>query len=267
MSSSNNSAVRFKEPPVTSVSLVVFFEPVEGLMTSHLSSIREKWRGKYPRVSERPPLPPRGMGENRLELLPLDEWAFPYTTFYDESRENAVAIQNDRFVQSWSFAPNEDSDSEAYPGFDSIRSDLEKGFSEFCSLVKAELSIDVIPTGSECAYHNHLGVRMPIEQAIAGFANKWLNVPEAAPTSRAIHGTATIHLQVPEYADECSVALHLHVDDDQEVTLSIRSTYSVEPDDEEEQGSLGGINIAHEQLINSFIEYTSQQMQERWGRI
>lgn len=36
----------------------MFFEPIQGLGVSHISILRERWKGAYPNTAELPPLRP-----------------------------------------------------------------------------------------------------------------------------------------------------------------------------------------------------------------
>jgi len=76
------SNVRFTQPPVREVSLTVLWDPLEGLLAADVGSLLSRLRDKYPRISERPAMPPwvdisrfpsiRVLADN--EVLPYSWW-------------------------------------------------------------------------------------------------------------------------------------------------------------------------------------------------
>lgn len=260
----SGSRPAFTEPPVVSVSLTVFFEPVERLQASHLSSLRERWKNDYPNLAELPPLRARNRGGNEAALVPLGSWPCPYIMFSGQDDRSSIAIQNDRFIRSWSFRANEHA-PEGYPGFEQIREDLVEHFDDFKKTLRDELNQEVVVTGSECDYLNVLETDMVFEQLLVGLTTKW-SAPVAQPTTSAItYAGVRLHLCDDDGLDGCSVTLRLDVDSDG-ATLGIESEFEVPQDAETSVDELGGLDRAHEKLIETFLEYTNDDMHKRWGR-
>lgn len=264
MTADSVSRADFLQPPVVSVSLTVFFEPVESLQASHLSSLRERWKDHYPNLAELPPLRPRNRGGNEASLVPIGSWPCPYVMFSSEDDESSIAIQSDRFIRSWSFRADR-APSSAYPGFKEIRKDLVQHFEEFQRTLRAELSQELLITGSECDYLNLLDSEMPPEQLMVGVTTKWSATVDAPVSSAVTYGGVRLHLCDADELDGCSVTLRLDVDSDGPM-LGIESAYELSDDGSDAAVELGGLDRAHEKLIYTFLEYTSDEMQNKWGR-
>lgn len=264
MTSRAAAKLRFTDPPVVSVSLTVFFEPLERLQASHLSSLREQWKDHYPNLAELPPLRPRNRGGNEAALVPIGSWPCPYIMFSSEDDQSSIAIQSDRFIRSWSFRATE-TPVVTYPGFDTIREDLVRHFNQFKETVRTELDQKVTVTGSECDYLNLLDNEMTPEQLMVGVTTKWNLVASAPISSATTYGGVRLHLCAADALEGCSVTLQLDVDSDGPM-LDIQSAFDISADDATADLDLGGLDLAHDKLIETFLEYTSVEMQSKWGR-
>lgn len=264
MNMGNNSGLEFTDPPVVSVALTVYFEPLENLQASHLSSLREQWKDHYPHLAELPPLRPRNRGGNEAALVPLGSWPCPYVMFSSQDEQSFIAIQSDRFIRSWSFSANEDTVT-VYPGFEQIREDLVQHFDEFKETVRAELDQEIVITGSECDYLNLLNDEMSFEQLMVGVTTKWSASIDTPVRSAVTYGGVRLHLCDSEELEGCSVTLRLDVDSDGPM-LGIESALGLSESDAATELELGGLDRAHEKLIETFLDYTSNQMHDKWGR-
>ncbi|MBW9207517.1 TIGR04255 family protein [Mumia sp. zg.B17] len=253
---------RFAHPPVRSVYLAVYFEPVEGLQVSHFSSLRERWRNDYPVTAELPPLRPRNRGGEEMAVVPVSPraWPFPYLMWSAEDDQQNLAIQNDRFILSWSFSPDS-----RYPGFDSLSTTMAERFAQFEAAVEAETSEALILAGAECQYVNRIE-GYSAQQMIVGIATRW-SAPDIEDVGESLNATYSglrLHTCTDEGMEGCSVNLSLDVDDDG-TFLAIESERDLLSD--ESNLRLAGLDVAHRQLIRKFVEFTSVEMHEAWGRM
>lgn len=255
--------LEFDRPPVVSVSLTVFFEPVNGLQASHLSSLRERWRDHYPNLAELPPLRPRNRGGDEATLVPIESWPCPYVMFSSDDDQSSIAIQGDRFIRSWSFNA-EDAGDDLYPGYEVMRSDLAQHFDEFTKTIESELEQTVVITGSECDYLNLLDNDIPTESLMVGVMTKWSTDVEDPVSSALTYGGVRLHLCESPELEGCAVTLRLDVDRDAP-TLGIDSAFELS-ENEGDVVDLGGLDRAHEKLIDAFLDYTSDGMQVKWGK-
>lgn len=252
------SIVEFERPPVQSVALTVYFEPIAGLQVSHFSSLREQWREKYPSTSELPPLRPRNRGGEETRLLPVGgSWPFPYLLFASENETSSIAIQGDRFERGWSFG---DGDQE-YPGFEELSLELRTRLDEVRGVIEAETGETIKPVGSACIYLNKLP-EMTLLDTMVGFSTRWQLAATDIESPKTTYAGVRLHLCNDDEMAGCAVTMSVDVDDDG-TFLSIDSSYELQDDETDE---LGGLDTAHDMLIQKFIEYTSPEMQKQWRR-
>lgn len=261
----NVSSVAFTDPPVISVSLTVYFEPVEALQATHLSSLREAWRDDFPNVAELPPLRSRNRGGEEASLVPIGAWPCPYVMFTTAGDESSIAIQSDRFICSWAF-PTGDAPS-TYPGFQDIRARLVSHFTEFSETVRREVDRELTLTGSECDYLNLLDNNLSVEELMVGITTKWSTRVSHAVSAAVSYGGVRLHLCNDDDLLGCTVNIKLDVDnDDDGPVLGISSFFDLPSEGEDADLPLGGLDRAHDRLIATFLEYTSDEMQQSWGR-
>lgn len=252
---------RFDHPPVRSVYLAVYFDSIDGLQVSHLSALREEWRSDYPVAAELPPLRPRNRDGDEMSVVPVTRsWPFPYLMWAAEDDGQALHIQDDRFVLSWTF-----SDDAKYPGFDVLSKQLEQRLAEFAATVLDETGENLVSTGAECKYSNRIDGYTP-EQMMVGIATRWSSgaTDVVAEPLNATYAGVRLHTCTDHEMRGCSVNLSLDADEDGTFLL-IESERDL--GENEQDFRLAGLDIAHEQLIRKFLEFTSPDMHRNWGRI
>lgn len=260
--STNGPSVRFGRPPVQYVALTVYFEAIEGLQVSHFSSLRESWRSEYPETAELPPLRPRNRGGEETAVVPIAQaWPFPYLMFSTADDVETIAIQSDRFTKTWTFSPG----ANEYPGFDALSHDMEARFGQFLEAVNKETGQTVQPFASECLYRNSID-GWSAEELMVGIATRWeVQVVKPPASLNAAYAGVRLHTRSDKDIPGCAVTLSLDVDEDGSV-LTLESDYM--PSDEIElHGRLGGIDVAHDNLIRKFVEFTNPEMHAKWGKL
>lgn len=150
MSSSPNALPTYKKPPVNEVVCGIRFETPNQLRLPHVGLLWDKFRSKYPKIKHAPPI---GSGKGEI---PLDkETGIPLQRvwFINESDDQLIQFQFDRFYFNWRRRQNE------YPryihiidNFKDVQNTIKKFFDEFelgkLSPVELELSyINHIPKG------------------------------------------------------------------------------------------------------------------------
>lgn len=256
------SSARFTEPPVRTVILTIFFRSVDALQVLHLSGLREQWRDRYPATAGLPPLRPH----RRAGVSDGDDeeaiWPFPYLIFSTADERDAIGIQNDRFVRSWAFE-----EGARYPGFDSLYEDLVARFREFRDVVRGEIDEEIVVTHSECYYTNEISSES-IADTLVGVASEWQGGAGGVTLPASHYSGLRLHID-DTGVENCTLELMLDIERDG-TTLNLSSRFAPPltkdgeidgvPDDD------GGIPFAHEAVIQSFLRFTSDEMQESWGR-
>ncbi len=149
----------FAAPPVVEVALGVQFEPLERLRSLDMLSLRDSYKGKFPKVQEHPPLPsviedfgpPRAFRlEARLEMTDLPP--VPRYWFLTETESELIQIQQDRFVHNWRKIGTGDD----YPRYERIAATFQDEFLQFHEFVDRGEFGPLVPSQCEVTYINHI---------------------------------------------------------------------------------------------------------------
>lgn len=261
MTQPQTGKVRFTKPPVRSVSLSLFFQSVPGLQVSFFSSLREAWKSDYPNSAELPPLRPRNRGGEEAVIVPVSSaWPFPYVMFTTAGDQESIAFQSDRFTRTWTFSPDGE-----YPGFEALAGELALRFEQFSDVVKSETGEDVKVTGSSCDYSNTMPTDLTGPELLVGVVSKWTTPAGTLPGLNAEYAGVRFHLCGDDELDGCSINVALDWDEDG-AYLGIESSFDVDDLESQDTPRLGGLDRAHDKLIATFVEFTSDAMHSEWGR-
>jgi uncharacterized protein (TIGR04255 family) len=258
--SPGQESLKFSTPPVRTVVLTVYFEALETLQPIHLSALREQWRSSYPSIGSLAPLrahPHAGSGSAAREDIP--SWPFPYMIFGTADESEAVAIQNDRLIRTWTF-----SEGASYPGYEKLSGDLKVRLDEFAVVVKEELDRELTLTSSDCRYANEI-TDISIADLLVGVASSWQGDAKGATLDNVHYAGLRLHIDNPDDA-----ASHVYVDVDTDdgdgATLEITSRYETVKTDADDDAALGGLDRAHDALLSAFRRFTSEPMKMGWGQ-
>ena len=147
----------YQKPPVVEVALGVQFETIEALHAAQLGSVWQAFRKRFPKSEEHPPLESafekfgtkpekeRGVRFEVLTALPT-----PRLWFLNESGNELVQVQQNRFIRNW----RKRTDSDEYPRYRHIRECFRKDFEIFRSLIDREQWGAIEPDQCEVTYVN-----------------------------------------------------------------------------------------------------------------
>jgi uncharacterized protein (TIGR04255 family) len=258
---------KFERPPVVEVSIGVQFRPLFGMRGLALAPLRERWRDQYPKVEEQPPLPPTIEGDSaampqllfNVAPLPTRYW------FLNESGTQLVQIQPDRLITNWRAG---DQPAE-YPRYRQMRTTFENRYSELAQFAGQE-NLGVLEiTQAEVSYVNaikvppdelgHIGLFL---KAWSGTGDTRLGEPEQA--------RMTLAFPVPG-AGQPPVRLYAEVNPAQgaggERVLFFTLTARGNPGGKSLDDSLKFMDEVRERLVWAFVELTTEEMHDAWGRI
>lgn len=247
--------VAFTSPPVREVELSVYFALIPELAASHLSGLREGWRDEYPRVAEEYPDRPWKPSEQTMDATMGLQGRFPcpLVTFSNDDGD-AVAVQSDRIVRRWSIGPG------GYPGFEKLREDLRSRLSDLTATFVTELDAAPQVVGASCRYINLIEGLDPARLAL-GLLTGWsADRPTIAGSFVGLH----VHQDDELELDGCNLSITVEGSSDGDSLL--RLTVDTDSDSETTE-ELGGLNRAHDVLVRKFLELTTKDQQDEWGRL
>lgn len=252
--------VKFSRPPVRTVVLTLFFEPLNSLLVSHLSPLRESLRDDYPIVDERPPLPPQV--SSRDSSATDDPFVIPYVSYSARNDSGHIAVQSDRIMRAWSFSDADRADD--YPGFDKLLEGLISALEKLQSTVAQETGDTIVITGAECSYRNELP-QSSSEQTLVGVTTRWALPYVDGNSASYTYAGLRLELQDPQ-DDGYRALIALDADEVGAPVLDISAKYEVlEPSADAKDDGLGKLTKAHDKVLSLFFDYTSEAMRANWG--
>ncbi|KRE42834.1 hypothetical protein ASG74_10725 [Knoellia sp. Soil729] len=171
----------------------------------------------------------------------------------------SIFFQDDRFGVLWNFDPDLDAAS-VYPGFERLCEELLARFGRFCDEVSSAGGSRLVVKVAECVYTNEIP-EVAIDTYAFGILTGWNQDYIANPSLR--EGTM--------------FSRHYHSEGDKDRPVWVSAT--AEGEDigitlqlvtrSEAEGELSpesGIKVAHDDLIRTFVEWTSEGMRQNWGQ-
>jgi uncharacterized protein (TIGR04255 family) len=148
----------FLRPPVTEVVLSIQFAALPTLQTAHVGLLWQKWRDKYPVVSEQPPLGAvfetfggaSAFSQPAFQFQALLVPSMPRFWFAAADDVDLVQVQQDRIVHNW----RKRTPVQEYPRYEAIRSRFVEDMTIFRDFLSSENLGEVQPNQCEVTYTN-----------------------------------------------------------------------------------------------------------------
>lgn len=149
----------FESPPVVETVLSVQFEPLTELRTAHLGLLWEKFRARFPKVEDRPPLDPvverfpeAPRAKLGLRLQTLETPPVPRMWFVTDRGNEMIQVQPDRFIKNW----RKEGQGEEYPHYETGRQRFEQDFDTFLRFLTENRLGTPCVNQCEVTYVNHI---------------------------------------------------------------------------------------------------------------
>lgn len=137
----------FDNPPVIETVLGVQFTPLQSFSIPHYGIYWDKIRERYKQCQVHPPI---AISINEMmNLAPSQNFR---CWFVDESQNNLIQVQQDRFILNWRKVHGD----EAYPHYEQIRPQFEQEWIRFCEVLAAEGIAHPEVNQCEVTYVNHI---------------------------------------------------------------------------------------------------------------
>lgn len=267
---SNGGRPNFDDPPVQATVLTVFFEPITQFDLTFILPLQARWAESYPALNQTPPRnrPPSMPDVDMMSLG--SNWPLPGTEQGDIASGRTLSYQADQISLSWHADP--DLSDLKYPGFQSIFAELTRRFDEFLEQVES-MAEPVVVHGVRCAYENYLenvpGVDY-IAQYLSDFA-AGVSANRRMDSSRYVGFRFNKEPVKSSDGSEINVAVQMDSRKDMITTLDIEVFATPAPNSpldggEPREAASQLINDAHIALIDTFLESTSIDMQQAWGK-
>jgi uncharacterized protein (TIGR04255 family) len=176
----------FENPPVVETVLSVQFEGIAKLRTARLGVLWDRFRARFPRTEERPPLDPVFERFNEtprvrlgLQVQSMESFPIPRLWFLTEQENEMIQVQPDRFIKNW----RKKGPGEQYPRYETVRASFERDFTLFEQFL-ADNQLDSARINQcEVTYVNHIvaGEGWQSFEEFDRVFTSWQPVPDAMP--------------------------------------------------------------------------------------
>ena len=266
----------FEHPPVVEVALAVQFEGLSALRTPQLGLLWERFRDRFPRVEEHPPLEPvferfgvRGVPRGSIQVEMLRKPPVPRCWFLNESGTKLIQVQQDRFMHNWRKGVG----SEPYPRYEHVRETFAKELEVFQQFLRDESLGELLPNQSEVTYVNHIvsGDGWSHHGELAkvltlcgdSYTEEFLPEPEEIQVS----GSFVIPSEKGEPAGRLRFSIEpVYRREDDWALFLLKLVARGQPPAATIEGALEFLDIGREWIVRGFASLTTSTMQSAWGR-
>ncbi|MBI1792084.1 MAG: TIGR04255 family protein [Acidobacteria bacterium] len=260
----------FENPPVVETVLSVQFELLTAVRTAHLGLLWEKFRARFPKAEDRPPLdsvfeqfPEVPRPRLGLQLQTFERPPVPRLWFVTDQGNEMIQVQPDRFVKNW----RKEGQGEQYPRYEAGKRFFERDFAVFQEFL-AENRLGT-PRVNQCevTYVNHITAGegwqdfSDFEQVFSFWKLPAGDIPGNGEDFRA-------HVRFIIPGGEGRPAGRLHVDVQPAFrTSDSRPMYVFHLTARGQVGeSLGFFDLGRRWIVKSFAALTTPSMHEVWKR-
>jgi uncharacterized protein (TIGR04255 family) len=236
------------------------FAPIPGLTPLHFGLFWHTIRTEFPTSEIKEPILDLASLGSATTTLPIRAW------FHDATKVYLVQLQNDRLILNW--RKKTDADGIVYPHYDVIRPKFLAILERFSAFLVQE---DLAPLAAmicEVTYIDHISDSDIKDVTARG--GELFRYWAGGPTVYLREGSTSsfsVTVTMPSQID--SVTLHMQPVRDLSSAAPIqqlRFSALCRPVSNSTDGILDALDRAHDLEVRAFIEFTSEQLQEQWGR-
>jgi uncharacterized protein (TIGR04255 family) len=261
----------FEHPPIVETALGVQFAPLQGLTGAHMGKFWTELGSDWVKVIETQPISDQFESFNTpAQFVPLGTVITsitlprgPRLQIFNQSNDRMIQVQSNRFHYNWQKA------GEKYPSYRKVREEFDAMFARFTAFVAHAGLGEPIPNQWELTY---------IDFFPAG--ELWNSPKEWARLLPGLFGTfgGTDHVRLETFTGEWHYEIapqrgRLHIAPTLgKVTASNKEGLALQmtargPISKESPLDLGqGLDLAHEIIVQTFLDITSAEAQKAWGR-
>lgn len=272
----------YRNPPVIEVVASVQFDPFPNASIVHLGLLWQRFRQQFPNVESQLPLAPvvERLGVraplNRAQIEVSTDVGAPRLWFVNESGDELIQIQQDRFIRNWRAMPKV---GKAYPRYEQhIRPRFLEDYRVFQRFLHGERLGDLNVNQCEVTYVNHIYPNRlwSTHDDLGSIFRGW----NAGYSAAVRTPSEAIHLRVAhilnDVAGEFLGRLHVTIqsafrgpgdDSDKEQPIFVLTlTARGRPTARGEDGVVGFLDLGRRAIVESFDRMTTPEMHEVWGK-
>ncbi|WP_406353184.1 TIGR04255 family protein [Streptomyces sp. NBC_00658] len=258
----------FSQPPVVEVACGVKFRKVPELHGIRLAPLYEMWKSELPVIEEQPTLPsietgPAGSSPKiRVDFPSLRQTRY---WFQSERGNDLVQLQPDRLIVNWRSCGN----GENYPRFEYVLNHLSRRVTDLSGFVEENFRSKLEFLHVELSYINSLRVGESDKWDLREIFHTW---PDFAKhhLGRPANSQMTFDFPIESARTGRDFFLRASIEpgvaSDETPGTFLTMTAQGRPSSTSAEGALDSIKEAHDHLVRSFAEITTEAAHERWGK-
>ena len=266
----------YARPPLTEVVLSVQFEPIPDFNVAVLGQVWAAFRDNFPQVKHYPPIAPEieRVGivlKQGTDSAFVSEYPPPRLWFLDALGQELIQVQSDRFVRNW----RKTSDNDAYPRYEKhIRPLFVRDYQLFLRFLEKQGIGPLVPNQCEVTYLNMIpleNVARPfqaLDQVLRFLTFKPIEIEGLHFQDAGCNFNHTIEDEDGTFQGRVRVSAGPAIkrtDGSPAITLNL--TARGQPIGSGIEGVLGFFDLGRRYIIEMFEAITTQEMQEKWGRL
>jgi uncharacterized protein (TIGR04255 family) len=263
----------YSNPPVVEVVTAVQFEPLKNLSTPQIGLLWSEFRDRFPQIEEHPPLDPmierfdaRKPHRPNVRIEMMDRPPVPRCWFLNESGNELVQVQQDRFVHNW----RKVGDDDEYPRYEHVRDTFSRELETFERFLHRENIGGLNPNQCELTYVNHIP-----RQGRPGDLNLVLTLLNTEYSESFLPDLEEVRLSgsyvIPDEQNQPLGRLRFSchsaysVKDDQPI-FQLNLVARGRPDGDGQAGVIRFMNTGRLWIVRGFTAITTRDMHSLWGR-
>ena len=261
----------YDRPPVDETALSIQFDSLVGFDIPHFGVYWTRIRDRFPRIESHPPIPNviEQFGEWRPQASSM---GFTFASmpevrcwFLDQPGNRLLQLQRDRLVYNWRRVTG----TEEYPRYPSIRDSLVTEWKRFCQFAEEENLGSPKATQCEAIYVNQIEYGDGWKNY--GELHKVVNTFSAAKSASFLSAPERMSMQMSYAVEQLAGRLHvqfvpvIRTRDGKEV-LQMTLTTRGAPASPAPEDIIAWLDKARACIVRCFSEFTTDEMQERWGK-
>jgi uncharacterized protein (TIGR04255 family) len=250
----------FENPPIIETVLGVQFTPLPNFSIPHYGLYWEKIKKGYKQFEVHPPI--AGTLEEVINLTPGQNFR---CWFIDESQNNLIQVQKDRFILNWRKVTGD----EAYPHYEKIRPKFEQEWRRFFLKLEAEGIGTPEVNQCEVTYVNH--VEFDKELTGSGELKRFLASWSGESSGDFLPKVDKVSLNTSYVMREKKGKLRISIKpvirgrDGMEV-LQLDVSATGRPTSSKTPDILDWLDLGREWVVKGFADFTTPEMHRKWRR-
>ncbi len=250
----------FEKPPVVETSLGFYFTPLSKWNIINYGLLWQKFMSKYPSAEFKAPI-----GEMELSFAPNSDFtnlslrAF----FVDTSKTQLVQIQNGCFLRNWRKTP----ETPRYQHYDEVLPIFREDWLSFAAAMREISPGELEIKRCEMTYFNHLvrGEDWTDFSDFEAYYSMWRGAAGLDTLSKLKMTAIATTYEIPHGTLQINSQPGIRQMDGKEV-VQLTVTAQIIPTKQKNEEFFQCLDRCHEANVNGFLEFTTEEFQQKWKR-